>query len=137
MYKKTISYTDYNGNKRTEDFYFNMSQSEAVKLNAKYPGGITEAMRKAIQSQDGDQIIHFFEEMVAVSYGEKTADGRRFTKSKEILDAFKETPAYDIFFMELVTDENAASDFFNGIIPQTADAPTSEESKPPVLTIVP
>lgn len=137
MYKKSITYTDYNGNERTEGFYFNMSQSEAVKLNAKYPGGITEAMTEAVQSQDGQKIIDFFEELVAVSYGKKTPDGRRFIKSQEVLDEFRQCPAYDIFFMELVTNSEEASNFFNGIIPQipvdNMAANATEPNTAPVL----
>ena len=34
MYKKTIKYTDYDGNEREEDFYFNMN-----KLNNSTLGG--------------------------------------------------------------------------------------------------
>ena len=30
MLKKTITYTDYNGMERTEDFYFNLTKAEVV-----------------------------------------------------------------------------------------------------------
>ena len=32
MLKKTITYTDYNGNSRTEDFYFNLTKTELMKM---------------------------------------------------------------------------------------------------------
>lgn len=31
MLKKTITYNDYNGNERTEDLYFNLSQAEVME----------------------------------------------------------------------------------------------------------
>ena len=35
MLKKTITYTDYNGSERTEDFYFNLSKAEAMEMATK------------------------------------------------------------------------------------------------------
>ena len=32
MLKKTISYTDYAGNQRTADFYFNLSMAELTEM---------------------------------------------------------------------------------------------------------
>ena len=32
MLKKTISYVDYNGTKRTEDFYFNLTKAEISEM---------------------------------------------------------------------------------------------------------
>ena len=32
MYIKTINYTDYNGNTRTEDHYFNLTEAEALEM---------------------------------------------------------------------------------------------------------
>ena len=34
MLKKTITYTDYNGTTRKEDFYFNLTQAEVTELEA-------------------------------------------------------------------------------------------------------
>ena len=59
-----------------------------------------------------------FKDIILRSYGEKSPDGRRFIKSKEITDAFAQTEAYSDLFMELATDAEAASDFINAIVPQ-------------------
>ena len=32
MLKKTITYTDYNGVRRTEDFWFNLSKAEIMEM---------------------------------------------------------------------------------------------------------
>ena len=34
MIKKTISYHDYEGNERTDDFYFHLTQVELSKINS-------------------------------------------------------------------------------------------------------
>ena len=32
MIKQTITYTDYNGNERTEEYWFNLSKAELLRL---------------------------------------------------------------------------------------------------------
>ena len=60
-----------------------------------------------------------FKDLVLKSYGEKSADGKRFIKTPEISEAFSQTEAYSVLFMELATDADAAAAFVNGIIPKT------------------
>lgn len=117
MYKIQKTYTDYNGNERTEDFWFNLSKSELVEMAYSVEGGLEQVLEKIIKENDKNKIITFFKDLVLRAYGEKSADGRRFMKSDEISKAFSETPAYSDIFMDLATDANAASAFVNGIMP--------------------
>lgn len=117
MLKKTIKYKDFNGNEREEDFYFNLMQSEIAELELSTVGGFTESIQKIIQTQDGPEIIKQFKKIILKSYGEKSADGKRFIKSDELSEAFSQTNAYSELFMELATDDEAASAFINGIVP--------------------
>lgn len=118
MLKKTITYVDYNGNERTEDFYFNLSKAECMELEMGTTGGLSEAIKKMIELQDMPSIIKLTKEWVLKAYGEKSLDGKRFVKSEEIATAFSQTEAYSQLFMELATDAEAAADFFNNIIPK-------------------
>lgn len=118
MLKKTITYTDYNGNERTEDFYFNLTEAEAMELELSTSGGLTENIRRIIASQDNPAIFKIFKELILKAYGEKSPDGKRFIKSQEISQAFSQTEAYSKFFMELATDADAAAAFVNGITPK-------------------
>ena len=118
MIKKTISYTDYNGNERTEDYWFNLSKAEVMEMEMSTTGGLAERIQKIVSAQDAPSIIKIFKELVLKAYGEKSADGKRFIKSEELSTAFSQTEAYSILFMELATDADAAADFVNGIIPQ-------------------
>lgn len=118
MLKKTITYTDYNGVERTEDFYFNLTKSELAEMEATTAGGFQQMLQGIIDAKDVPKIMEIFKEIVLRSYGEKTPDGKRFIKSKEISDAFSQTEAYDDLFMELLTNAEAASDFVNGILPK-------------------
>lgn len=118
MYTKTIKYTDYNGVEREENFYFNLNKAELLKMEMSKKGGLAEMINRIVQSQDAPAIMEVFEDLILKAYGEKDAEGKRFVKSDEISQAFKQTEAYSILFMELATDANAASEFINKIIPQ-------------------
>ena len=118
MLKKTITYTDYNGSERTEDFYFNLSKAEVMEMEMSTSGGLAEMITKIVAAQDAPAIIKIFKELVLRAYGEKSPDGKRFIKSDEIATAFSQTEAYSQLFMELATDADAAAAFVNGIVPK-------------------
>lgn len=117
MLKKTITYTDYNGVERTEDFYFHFSKAELAEMEMGTTGGYAEMITKIVAAQDAPTLIKIFKELVLKAYGEKSADGKRFIKSEEIAIAFSQTEAYSQLFMELATDSDAAQKFVNGIMP--------------------
>ena len=121
MLKKTITYTDYNGITRTEDFYFNLTKAEIMEMQLSTNGGLDVMIKKIIDSQDAPSIIKIFKELILKAYGEKSDDGKRFVKSKEISEGFAQTEAYSQLFMELATDTDAASKFVNGLVPAAAN----------------
>ena len=120
MLKKTMTFTDYEGNERTEDHYFNLTRSECLKMEMSTNGGITKLITKLIQTQNMPEVMKIFENFLAQSYGEKSLDGRQFVKSPELFTAFSQTPAYDQLFFTLCTDADEASKFINAIIPNEA-----------------
>jgi len=120
MLKKTITYTDYNGVERTEDCYFNLTKAEIMEMEMSINGGLTEMIKQIVAAQDAPAIIKVFKELILTAYGEKSLDGKRFVKSKELSQAFSQTEAYSQIFMELATDADAAAKFINGVIPADA-----------------
>lgn len=131
MIKKTVTFTDYNGVARTEDFYFNLSKAEVMELEMSTTGGLAETIQKIVAAQDAPAIIKIFKDLVLRAYGEKSPDGRRFIKSEDIATAFSQTEAYSQIFMELATDADAAAKFVNGIIPaDMAQKATNPALKP-------
>lgn len=121
MLKKTFKFVDYNGNPRTEDHYFNLTQAEVTELELSVDGGLTAMINRVVQAQNGRQIIDTMKDIILKSYGVKSPDGRQFIKNQEVRDAFVQTEAYNQLFMELATDAKAAADFFAGVIPAKAD----------------
>lgn len=123
MLKKTITYEDFDGNKRTEDFYFNLSKAEVLEMEMGISGGMTQMLNKIIAAQDGGRVIKTFKDIILKAYGEKSPDGKRFIKSEEISTAFSQTEAYSQLFMELATNADAAATFMNNIIPVDTTKP--------------
>jgi len=117
MIKKTITYVDYDGVSRTEEFYFNLTAAEVTEMELSVSGGLVKTINALIQAKDGARIIELFKGVIEKSYGVKSADGRRFIKSTEVFAEFSQTEAYSKLFMELATDAEKAAEFVNGTLP--------------------
>ena len=128
MLKKPITYTDYNGVERTEEFYFNLSKAELMEMELGVTGGMTEMLNKIIAAKDAPSLMKTFKEMIMKAYGVKSDDGKRLIKSEELSIAFTQTEAYNVLFMELITDDKAAADFVNGIIPNEIQAEVAAQT---------
>lgn len=133
MIKKTITYSDYNGVERTEDFFFNLSKAEIMEMELGIEGGLSETIKRIISTKDTPSLIRLFKKLLLESYGEKSPDGKRFIKSKELSEAFSQTEAYSQLFMDLASDSQAASEFVNGIVPPDL---ASEMEKNPELKAI-
>ncbi len=122
MYKKTITYVDFDDVERTEDYYFNLTKSELMEMDFSATGGMEKMIKSVIAAQDSKRIMEIFKEIILKSYGEKSLDGKRFIKVRDghrLADDFAETGAYDALFMELATNDKSATEFITGIIPQS------------------
>lgn len=117
MYKKTITYTDYNDEERTESFYFAMNEVELTEMQTSVEGGYGEMIKKFADTEDSAALIGVLKDLILKSYGIKSEDGRKFVKDPEITKEFTQTAAYGAIYMDLATNEKAMSDFINGIIP--------------------
>lgn len=118
MYKITETYTDYDDNQRTEDFYFNYSEAELTDLQFSVSGGLAGMIDKIIKTNDMPKLVELFRELIQKAYGVKSNDGRRFMKSPELTKEFTETVAYSQIYMRLATDSKAAQEFINNVVPK-------------------
>ena len=118
MYKITETYTDYDDNQRTEDFYFNYSEAELTDLQFSVSGGLAGMIDKIIKTNDMPKLVELFRELIQKAYGQKSNDGRRFMKSPELTKEFTETVAYSQIYMRLATDSKAAQEFINKVVPK-------------------
>ena len=122
MYKKTMTYTDYNGVSRTEDFYFNLTKAELTDMELGIEGGLSAMIEKIASTQDIPAVAKVFKDLILKAYGEKSGDGKYFLKEDEngrpLSAKFKQTEAYSDLYMELAQDADKAAEFVNGIIPK-------------------
>lgn len=135
MLKLTKTFTDYDGNVRTEDFYFNLSKAELMKMEMGETGGLEKLLRKIIAEQDNVKVMEYFDDIISRSYGVKSPDGREFVKSPELTKKFKETEAYSDLFMELCTDAKKAAEFVNQVLPNVETSTVQPEAVTNVTNI--
>ena len=117
MIKETITYTDYNGTERTEDFYFNMTKTELLRMEQDKNGSFSQILEKFIKAKDQADLFEAVEKFISKAYGEKTADGRQFKKSDEISESFFQSPAYEVLFDKLNGNPEYSYNFIMGIVP--------------------
>lgn len=123
MLKRSITYEDFFGNERTEEFYFNMTEAEVVEwITTNSDVTIDRVVERMSKKSDVKGIMDSIKDLIYRSYGEVSVDGRRFIKSKEVKDGFMETNAYSALFMELATDDGKAAEFLNSVIPKSLSA---------------
>lgn len=117
MLKKTIIFDDLDGNKVTEEFYFNLSRAEITEMEFSQSGGLSAHLTTVVEAEDAGKLIAVFKDIIVRSIGLRSEDGRRFIKNQEITDNFMQSDAYSVLFMELATQAEAAAAFVNAVIP--------------------
>lgn len=136
MFTKTVTYKDFDGNERTEVCRFNLSEPEIIEMETSYPGGLEQMLKKIIEEKDQQKILAVFKELILKSYGEKTPDGKRFVKSKELSEAFSQTGAYEQLYMQILRDIDFAIEFTNGIMPERVRQAASQVSADTIVSPV-
>lgn len=120
MIKQTIDYLDYNGKGQRDELYFNLTEFEVIELQVASPLGIHGDLRRAIDEEDNQGVLNFVKILVHNGYGIKSADGKHFEKSPEILNRFLNSAAYSPFIMDLFTDiPGKLVPFVNNLIPDS------------------
>lgn len=130
MYSTKVSYEDFNGDKKEETLYFFMNKPEIIRFLKNRPQFTDEmeamADRLAQKTPDSALYVDFMtliDELVTMSYGEKTLDGK-FRKNSTILEDFMSSNAYDALFSKFMENPKEFDAFTEGIFP--ADVMTEE-----------
>ena len=116
MLKKRIQYNGFDGDTFEEDFYFHLSKAEMAEMALGHQD-FAGYLRQIVAANDGATIMAEFKKIIAATVGKKAPDGKQFIKNKDITDAFMQSDAFSVLFMELVTNATAASEFVNGVVP--------------------
>lgn len=131
MYRDHRTYVDFNGVERTEDFYFNLSKAEIADMELSTTGGIKDMVNKILEAKDQAKLVSLFKDLIRMAYGVKSEDGRNFIKNDKVREDYFSTNAYSDLYMELATNDQFASQFFEAILPVTAEGsePNTDNAK--------
>lgn len=131
MYRDHRTYIDFNGVERTEDFYFNLSKAEIADMELSTTGGIKDMVNKILEAKDQAKLVSLFKDLIRMAYGVKSEDGRNFIKNDKVREDYFSTNAYSNLYMELATNDQFASQFFEAILPVTAtdSEPNTDNAK--------
>lgn len=121
MFIRNATYIDFNGVERKEDFYFNLTEAEILKMEWGEAGGLADQLLRILKKKDAVEIMKTFDKLIDASYGVKSPDGRLFIKNPEVLAEFKATQAYSDLYKEICTDSEKAIKFVMEIIPVAVD----------------
>lgn len=122
MFKRNITYENFNGDTVTGIYYFNVSQVELLEYEVSFTGGMQGTLQRIIDTQDHKTLVEEFKKIILMSYGVKSDDGESFVKSDELRDKFMQTAAFNALFMELATQDGKAAEFINAVMPKEMPA---------------
>lgn len=131
MLKREIKYKTFDGVETTEIFYFNLTKTEMIEMEVETKDGLDAKVRRIIAADDKQQLIAEFKAIILAAYGVKSDDGKRFVKSDQLREEFSQHAAFDALFIELATNDKAASDFITGVIPDDMNGDLTAKLPPP------
>lgn len=128
MFKKTITFENFNGEKVSKDFYFHMSKAELLAMAAD-GNAMVARINRIIESSDGAAIIKEFRQIIEAAVGMRSEDGERFIKDPIAVSNLIDSPAYDELLMELCTNAEASAEFVRQLVPEKMQKEMQEALK--------
>lgn len=141
MLKKTITYTDFDGNEAKVDAYFNLTKTECVDLNLEFEdeGGLIGRIKKLMtEREDGEMprkpAVDFVKLLINRSYGVRPKDNPSlFLKEDDdghpLYKKFKQSAAYDAYVYALLSGDESLDEFATNVLPQISDEQKAEAAK--------
>lgn len=120
MLKKSITYTDFNGNEVTKEYRFHLTKADLMEMEFSTEGGMQNKINRIIEKEDVRGLAELIKTIILKSYGEISDDGETFIKKKNgypLCEAFQDTEAFSELYFELNTNEDSLVNFINGVIP--------------------
>lgn len=113
-----VTYENFDGEIVDEELYFHLSKGELTDMELKrYPLSLKLA-RVTSGNGGAADAYELMREFIACSYGQRSADGRRFIKDEAETKSFLISPAYDALLDKLIGDEQFAYKFMSGLFPK-------------------
>lgn len=123
MITKTITYTDYNDESVTETLHFHLTKArlldnldlreELEALAQQFAGD-----RHSLSNAEIMEVLQLVKRFMKLSYGVRSADGKKFTQNDEVYNDFADSAAYDAVLFELFETPDTAMAFLAGVMPK-------------------
>lgn len=127
MFKHTLDFNDLDGNPITGTFYFNLSAREITDMNLRAGGGLGERLRRISELDTEDEaqrnrLMDEWYQLIQLSYGVRSSDNISFIKTEEAWKSFEGSDAFTVFYFQLLSNQEIAEAFANGIMPKDLGA---------------
>lgn len=132
MYTKKITYTDWLGNERTEEFNFYMTRAALMEMQFEREGGMREYLQRIIDAKNRKELVDMFKDLVLRAYGEISEDGKHFWQDEETKRRFASSPVYSMMFTKMADDAEFAKEFVNGIMPPDLEKTSAKPGTAPI-----
>lgn len=123
MLKKTIGYIDFDNKQCEETLYFNLTKTE-IASNLDLKDQVEEIQKsfqgepRTLETHEVKALLELLKRLIRLSYGVRSADGKRFSKPPELWTEFTETAVYDQLLFSMFDPPENAFAFILGIMPQ-------------------
>lgn len=113
MLKQPVTYEDFDGNTQTETLYFNLNRMELIAFQKRYGSeNMENYINKLIEEKQIEPMYDLLNDFVLTAYGVKSEDGKRFIKSKQIREEFKQSLAYEALIEDFHDDSRKVLEHF-------------------------
>ena len=116
MIKKTLNYTSLFGDEIEKELYFHFTLAELVEMEAAEGESLSTRLL-SMQEQNGAQILKTFKDLVEQAYGVRTEEGEFDKTDRAAAAKFIRSEAFDKLLTELMTNQQLAAEFVNGLFP--------------------
>ena len=113
MLKQPVTYEDFDGNTQTETLYFNLNRMELIAFQKRYGSeNMENYINKLIEEKQIEPMYDLLNDFVLTAYGVRSEDGKRFIKSEEIREEFKQSLAYEALIEDFHDDSRKVLENF-------------------------
>ena len=113
MLKQPVTYEDFDGNTQTETLYFNLNRMELIAFQKRYGSeNMENYINKLIEEKQIEPMYDLLNDFVLTAYGVKSEDGKRFIKSEQIREEFKQSLAYEALIEDFHDDSRKVLEHF-------------------------
>lgn len=120
MITKSVKYEDLEGNPVVKDFDFHLNKSEIAELQFREDGSTFDDVIIKISQDETNvrTVLNIIKEIVTVSVGRRSEDGKRFIKDDIALNDLVQTDAYSELLFDLISSPDSVAKFVKGLLPR-------------------